>query len=194
MSSALPSFVPASELPSSPSREEELEAIIRRQAEQLERLQDDGPQRECSVEPREIRKFIDIISVLDGRIVTLEKLVEKQAVQISDLNKDMREAQEDIEQIRLYFPKLIAEDRHRLAEIEGRLTVAPQKKQIDRGEVLLALLAARGGKMMAKDARHKLSLSESQFSQLLSVLRNRIDVRPYHLDKRQNVILLKSGD
>ena len=186
-------FVPASELPPSLSRVEELEAKIREQAIQLERLQDESP-RESHVEPREIHKFVDIISALDGRIKALEQLTEKQAAQISDLIKDMREAQEDIEQIRLYFPKLISEDRRRLAEIEGRLTVAPQKKQIDRGEVLLALLAARNGKMMAKDARHKLSLSESQFSQLLSVLRNKIDVRPYHLDKRQNVILLKSGD
>ncbi|MCK9566755.1 MAG: hypothetical protein M0Q43_11985 [Methanothrix sp.] len=193
MSSSLPSFQLASELPPSPTREQVLEDKIREQATQLEKLQDGG-ERAPRIKPDELQKLIILFNTFDGRIKELEQLTEKQAKLIEDLNKCMREVQEDIEQIRLYFPKLISEDRRRLAEIEGRLTIIPQKKQIDRGEVLLALLVARNGKMMAKEARQKLGISDSQFSQLLSMHRTKIEVRPYHLDRRQNVLLLKSGD
>jgi len=193
MSSSLQSFQLASELPLSPSEREALESKIREQAAQLEKLQDGGVGAP-RIKPDELQKLIILLNTFDGRIKELELLTEKQAKLIEDLNKCMREVQEDIEQIRLYFPKLISEDRRRLAEIEGRLTIIPQKKQIDRGEVLLALLVARNGKMMAKEARQKLGISDSQFSQLLSMHRTKIEVRPYHLDRRQNVLLLKSGD
>jgi len=67
----------------------------------------------------------------------------------------------------------------------------PQPAQKDRAEILHALLAANGGKMLAKDARKKMHLSKNRFSELLRVC-NFIDTKPYHLDRRQTVIILKS--
>ena len=67
----------------------------------------------------------------------------------------------------------------------------PQPLQKDRGEILRALIAANGGKMLAKEARQKMHLSESRFSELLSRMDEYIDKRPYHLDRTQNIIILR---
>jgi hypothetical protein len=82
----------------------------------------------------------------------------------------------------------IAFDRKRIAKLEQS---EPQPIQKDRGEILRALLAANGGKMLAKEARHKMHLSESRFSELLSKMENYIEKRSYHLYRTQNIIILK---
>ncbi len=80
-----------------------------------------------------------------------------------------------------------ATDRRRIAELE-RGNIQPM--QADRGEILRALLAANGGKMLAKEARQKMHLSKQSFSNLLATVQD-ISSRPYHLDKRQIVLALK---
>ena len=67
----------------------------------------------------------------------------------------------------------------------------PQPTQRDRAEILHALLAANGGKMLAKDARQKMHIKKNHFAELLRVC-DFIDTKPYHLDRRQTVIILKS--
>ena len=54
-----------------------------------------------------------------------------------------------------------------------------------------ALLVANGGKMLAKDARKKMHLSNERFSNLLKVC-DFIETKPLHADKRKLVIILKS--
>jgi hypothetical protein len=66
-----------------------------------------------------------------------------------------------------------------------------QPLQKDRGDILRALLAANSGKMLAKDARQKMHLSRSRFSELLAAMQGDIEVKPYYLNKRQNVLVLK---
>jgi uncharacterized protein YoxC len=86
MSSSLPSFQLASELPPSPTREQVLEDKIREQATQLERLQDDGPQKKATgIKPDELQKLIILFNTFDGRIKELEQLTEKQAKLIEDM-------------------------------------------------------------------------------------------------------------
>jgi hypothetical protein len=51
--------------------------------------------------------------------------------------------------------------RQRIAKLEQK---DPQPIQKDRGEILRALLAANDGKMLAKEARQKMHLSESRLS------------------------------
>jgi hypothetical protein len=82
----------------------------------------------------------------------------------------------------------IAYDRQRIAKLEH---IEPQPLQRDRGEILRALLAANGGKMLAMDARQKMRLRKDRFSKLLATC-DFIITKPYHLDRRQNVIILKS--
>lgn len=83
----------------------------------------------------------------------------------------------------------IAYDRQRIAKLEQK---EPQPLQVDRGTMLRALLAANGGKMLSKEARQKMHLSEACFSRLLSSMKDDIEVRPFHLRKNQNVLVLKS--
>jgi hypothetical protein len=63
--------------------------------------------------------------------------------------------------------------------------------QKDRAEILKALIAANGGKMLAKDARQKMHLGENRFSELLKCC-DFLEVKPLYSDKRRLVIMLKS--
>ena len=67
----------------------------------------------------------------------------------------------------------------------------PQPLQKDRGEILRALLAANGGKMLAKEARQKMHLIKPRFSELLATMKVDIEIKPYHLKKNQKVLVLK---
>jgi hypothetical protein len=67
----------------------------------------------------------------------------------------------------------------------------PQPMQKDRADILRALLVANGGKMLAKDIRKKMHLSKERFSNLLLIC-DFIERKPYHLDRRQTFIILKS--
>ena len=67
----------------------------------------------------------------------------------------------------------------------------PQPLQKDRGDILRALLAANGGKMLAKDARQKMRLSKQTFSMLLASMNDFIEIKPLHSDKRKDVLMLK---
>ena len=82
----------------------------------------------------------------------------------------------------------IAYDRRRLAKLEY---VDPTPSQEDRGDILRALLAANNGKMLVTEARQKMHLSPSQFSQLLASTNGDLEIKPYHLDRRQKVLILK---
>jgi len=83
----------------------------------------------------------------------------------------------------------IAQDRQRIAKLER--PPEPQPMQKDRAEVLHALLAANGGKMLAKDARKKMHLSAERFSNLLTVC-DFIERKPLHSDRRKDILILKS--
>ena len=68
---------------------------------------------------------------------------------------------------------------------------APQPLQKDRGEILRALLAANGGKMLAKEARQKMHLNQPRFSELLATMRDCIDTKSYHINKSAKILILK---
>jgi uncharacterized membrane protein len=68
---------------------------------------------------------------------------------------------------------------------------SPQPLQKDRADILRALLVANGGKMLAKETRKIMRVPKSSFSELLKIC-DFIEIRPYHLDSRQDVLVLKS--
>jgi hypothetical protein len=82
----------------------------------------------------------------------------------------------------------IAYDRKRIAKLEQR---EPQPLQRDRGEILRALIAANGGKMLATEARKKMHLDRASFSRLLATMKDDIEARPYHLHKNWKVLVLR---
>jgi hypothetical protein len=99
---------------------------------------------------------------------------------------DALESRQDEDAGRLAFD--IAYDRQRLTKLEN---VEPQPMQKDWADILRALLAANGGKMLAKDARQKMHLGENRFSELLKSC-DFLEVKPLYSDKRKLVIILKS--
>ena len=128
-----------------------------------------------------IQPLQDRISSLEDRIECLEK--ENAALGIKLVSLENTEEQ-DVTRICLD----IAQDRQRISKLER---VEPQPMQKDRGEILRALLAANGGKMLLKDARQKMHLIKPRFSELLATMKGDIEIRPYHIKKNQKVLVLK---
>jgi len=116
----------------------------------------------------DVAKLRNQINALNSELLGLRELMDK------ELNRAFRE---------------IALDRQRLARLEAPPIPTPSQK--DRGEILRALLVAHGGKMPVKEARHKMRLSKSQFSQLLASMDGAVETKPYHLDKRQKILTLR---
>ena len=121
------------------------------------------------------------IQPLQDEIAQLRATVDRQDEKIAALESTQ---EHDVNRICLD----IAYDRQRLAKLER---VEPQPMQKDRGEILRALIAANGGKMLAKDARQKMRLDKATFSRLLDTLKDDITVKPLHMDKRKLVLMLK---
>lgn len=86
------------------------------------------------------------------------------------------------------FSVRISDLEDHVRELEG--LKEPQPAQRDRGEILRALLAANGGKMLAKDARKTMRLPENRFSELLTSQNRYIEVKTYSMDKRQKLLVL----
>ena len=130
-----------------------------------------------------------VVMLPAGAILYLVSELERLKVQIESQDRRITElaAQQDEDCDRL--ARDIAYDRQRLAKLET--LPDPTPSQNDRSEILRALLAANGGKMPEKEARQKMHLSKSQFSQLLGAIKDDIELKPYHLDKRQKILRLK---
>ena len=118
------------------------------------------------------------VQPLQDRIDALEVTVASQEETMAALEATQDVLGEnDLNQLRLIA------DLHKVQE--------PQPLQKDRGEILRALLAVNGGKMLAKEARQKMHLSRSRFSELLTKMKDNIEVKPYHLKRNQKVLVLK---
>jgi chromosome segregation ATPase len=120
------------------------------------------------------------IQPLQDEVSDLKATVARQAEKITSLEATAKH-QEDNQFIQLQL----------IGQLRETTKKEPQPLQRDRGDILRALLAANGGKMLAKDARRKMHLSESRFSELLSRMKDHIEKKPYHLDRTQNIIILK---
>lgn len=120
------------------------------------------------------------IEPLQDRVKDLEKIVATQREKIAAL-ESTQDTQADNQLIQLRL----------IGQLREATKKEPQPMQRDRGEILRALLAANGNKMLAKEARQKMHLSRSRFSELLATMQEDIEVKPYHLNKRQNVLILK---
>ena len=122
------------------------------------------------------------IEPLQDRVKDLEKIVAAQGEQIATLTSTQ---EQDVNRICLD----IAYDRQRLAKLEK---VEPQPLQKDRGEILRALIAANGGKMLAKDARKKMHMDKGNFSRLLDILNDHIEIKQFHQDRRKLILIIKN--
>ena len=120
------------------------------------------------------------IQPLQDEVETLKATVTRQDEKITAL-ESTQETQADNQHIQLRL----------IHELREAIKKEPLPIQKDLGDILRALLAANGGKMLAKDARQKMHLIKPRFSELLATMKDDIEIRPYHLKKNQKVLVLK---
>lgn len=98
---------------------------------------------------------------------------------------------QEIEGLWQGYDRLALDAAHNSQRVKKLEYKEPQPKQRDRSEILRALIAAYGGKMLAKEARKKMGISEQLFSMLLASMTEYLEIKPLHSDKRQNLLILK---
>jgi hypothetical protein len=65
---------------------------------------------------------------------------------------------------------------------------------MDRREILRGLLIVNSGKMFASDARKRMNMDEASFSRLVSKMRDIIEVKRSKVNRRKNLLVLRSED
>jgi len=125
--------------------------------------------------------IVEAISLSENRETVLLPLPE-----LKTILEEMGKQREEIEKLQENFGIAMG----LIARLKAKIEPEPSPAQANRGETLRAILAASGGKMLAKDARKRLSMDKSSFSRLLSTMNQEITVKKFHANKRQNVIIL----
>ena len=124
------------------------------------------------------------ISDYKSIFIQIEKLNDRIAALESHISALDAHQSEDME----HLARSIAEDRQRITKLEK---VEPQPLQKDRADILRALIAANGGKMLAKDARAKLKMDKGNFSRLLDLMKNDIGTKRLSTDRRILLLFIK---
>ena len=192
----VPGFVPASEIPpGNLSREEELEELVRKLSADAERRSDidnSGPARQAAgrlpagPKPQEWQSLQIVISDLLEANKDLQATVKKQALQIEELKQKLKEQEAAL----AFQEKRLDKHSEYILDIKDRMDPEPQPKQKNQSEILRLLLAQNNGKMLKADARHKMGLSKSQFSDLLSTMSGLVESKPLRGDRRSHVLIL----
>ena len=192
----LPGFVPVSEiLPRNLTREEELEELVRKLSADAERRSysdNSGPACQAArklpagPKPQEWQALQIVINDLLESKKDLQATVKKLTIQIEELKQKLQ----DQEAALAFQEKRLDKHSEYILDIKDRLDPEPQPKQKDQGEILRLLLAQNNGKMLKADARHKMGLSKSQFSDLLSTMSGLVESKPLRSDRRSHVLIL----
>jgi regulator of replication initiation timing len=135
-----------------------------------------------SEDPPIAELLANALQPLQDRISTLENTI----AQLKEENAALTTTASHLEENQLIQLQLI----NRLKAAAGK---EPQPMQRDRADVLIALLAANGGKMLAKDARKKMHLSKPLFSMLLTTMKDYIEIKPLYSDNRKKLLILKTS-
>ena len=157
------------------------------------------------VDTAQINSFAPIAAQTDFPVSPTEESVFfiLTSSQLQDLIKDaIQPALDELSQLRDRIAHLEAEheqdttricvdialDRQRISRLEK---IEPTPTQKDRADILHLLLAANGGKMLSSDARRKMRVPKSSFSELLKTC-DFLEIRPFHGDARKDVLVLKN--
>jgi hypothetical protein len=135
-----------------------------------------------------IQPLLDRIEALESLTLCAQQGREKSPWIVEDRTQEIQALKRDLESLQEENALERARDRQRIAKLEHE---EPRPLQKDRGEVLKALIAAHGGKMLAKDARQKMRLSKQLFSMLLATMED-IEAKPLHSDNRKKLLVLRT--
>lgn len=208
MAAALPGFQSAAELGPSRGREEELEDLCARQAEQIEQLQDGIESQselkrppanvQASLRPNEMQKLLQIISDLGHRVEELERLTTRQAMEIDDLKKQVKENGQEVYDVHEMAKDIIGDACKRITAIEERNKPQMTDVNLDHINTLAAELLARAkagqrGVTYAEAAKI-LALDKSRVCQLRGLIASdtRFNVDWHPNRKNTKVICLKN--
>lgn len=142
-----------------------------------------SPKEEIAL-PQEQQLITLSISDYRNIFIQIEKLNNRIAALESHISALESHQTADIERL----ARDIALDRQRLTKLEK---VEPQPLQKDRADILRALIAANGGKILAKDARAKLKMDKGNFSRLLDLMKNDIGTKRLSTDRRNLLLFIK---
>ena len=146
------------------------------------------------VPPSEEPVFILTASQLKDLMVrAIEEATEPILQEVRDLKDEMAKDRDDFKSFVITHKKFAIRTTNEIDRLFEALEKEPQPLQKDRGEILRALLAANGGKMLLKEARQKMHLNKPRFSELLATMEDHIETKPYHLNKSAKVLILKSS-
>jgi hypothetical protein len=129
-------------------------------------------------------------------ILTSSQLRDLISLATEPLAAELKKVSDEVENLKKAKPHTTASKLEDLwewvEEIDEKVATVPQPLQMDRGEILRALLAANDGKMLLKEARQKMHLNKPRFSELLATMTDYIETKPYHLNKSAKILILKS--
>jgi chromosome segregation ATPase len=144
---------------------------------------------------------VDFIQALLGELQALREEVARLQEDNQGFREKIASQDEEIASLRVTVTVLDKEQDHAseqdliqlrlIKELRELIQPELQPTQKDRGDILRALLAANDGKILAKDARKKMHLSKSRFSELLAAMSEYIETKPFSRDHRQKVLVLK---
>ena len=190
MSAAL-SFRLASDLGPSPDELEEFATKIRSKDAELEELRE---AKSGAMKPKERQALVLLLSDIRKENEDLKEQAVKQAGQIEDLTKALKDIQEDIEQIRDDFPRLLAEDRRRLKLLEDGPDLSENDTIRSHIDELYTHMEAIGRKQVSfKEASRCLNLSKTRVLQFKTViaLDDRFIIVPSETHKQRKWIRLR---
>jgi len=204
MADPLPGFLPASELPASPSREEQLEAIIRTQAAALERLEamlDGQPQQQAggSMSGQEKAAIIAALSKLDDRIKLLELAVEKIQKDLKTAQDAVKESGQEVYDVHEMARIVIGETCKRVTRLEDRSKpqdTPDNKAHVEAIFLLLVNRAKTGQKGITyREASDALKISKARICQLRSLIASdhRMIISWHPTKKNTKIIQLKNN-
>jgi hypothetical protein len=177
-------FQTADMLHAAPSRNEELEALVRKQFDEIcekdaliESMRAAGstarPERPSPDSLKDSERLMFLARI--GDLTLLNQTLE------IELRQALLAHQEEVALER-------AHDRRRITALEVR---ALQPMEVDHSVVLEGLLVSNGGTMPAQEARQRMHISKQTLSNLLKLL-PKIESRPMKTDKRRRLLVLKS--
>jgi len=135
-----------------------------------------------------LQNLLGAVQDLKEEVAVLRMERDQDRQELADLRAQVRSLESLQEQDVTRLACDISQDRRRLAALES---VEPQPMQKDRADILRALIVANNGKMLAIDARHKMRMDKATFSRLLATMKEVLEVRPLHSDKRKMLLIIK---
>jgi len=196
-------FTPASDLPPSASREEQLENLVKTQALALERLEAmlDGPQPTGGRMPsQEKAAIIEALSTLEGRLKVLERTVEQLQDELMTAQAAVKQSGQEVYDVHELARAAIGDTCKRVSRLEDKAKPQATPDNQAHVEAIFQLLVSRaktGQKGVTYlEASKALRISKARICQLRSLIASdhRMVITWHPTKKNIKIIQLKNNN